>query len=240
MVFELLTSDLLFFAEEDKKWGKYSRDDDQLAQMMELLGDFPWTRKWGGRYSKDFFNAQGSFQLSFILGSICACLIRVGVDETFSYSLGALRRVAKLRPWSLRAVLMQKYDYPQEQAEKLRDFILPMLALDPHDRSSAAELAKHPWLDDPDAAPPYAADRVSASDEFYKVEDQRLAQVLHALQTVSLQKQQKQKQQQPQQIQIDTPLQSSPRPEDDTPTEPATPHLSTGGAGLHRNVMASA
>lgn len=76
MVFELLTSDLLFFAEEDKKWGKYSRDDDQLAQMMELLGDFPWTRKWGGRYSKDFFNAQGSFGLFFILAPIGPCLIR--------------------------------------------------------------------------------------------------------------------------------------------------------------------
>lgn len=89
---------------------------------------------------------------------------------------------------------MQKYDYPQEQAEKLRDFILPMLALDPNDRPSAAELANHPWLDDMNAAPPYAADRVLASDDFYKVEDARLAQVLQALHTVSLQQQQQQQQ----------------------------------------------
>lgn len=123
---------------------------------------------------------------------------------------------------------MQKYDYPQEQAEKLRDFLHPMLSLDPNERWSAAELAKHPWLNDPEAAPPYAADRVSASDEFYKVEDQRLAQVLHALQTVSTQKQQKQKQQQQQQqqpTQIDAQLQNGPRSEHDTPAELATTHF---------------
>lgn len=143
--------------------------------------------------------------------------------------------MAKLRPWSLRAVLTQKYDYPPEQAEKLRDFILPMLALDPNARSSAAALAKHPWLDDPDAAPPYAADRVSASDEFYKVEDQRLAQVLQALHTVSLEKQQ----QKQQRSQPNTQLHNTHRPEDDRPVESAT-SSSTGGAGLHGSVMASA
>lgn len=94
--------------------------------------------------------------------------------------------MAKLRPWSLKAVLMQKYDYPQDQAEKLRDFMLPMLALDPNDRPSAAELAKHPWLDDSDAAPPYAADRVSTTDDFYQVDDARLTEVLQALQAVTI------------------------------------------------------
>jgi serine/threonine protein kinase len=100
---------------------------------------------------------------------------------------GGLRRVAKLRPWSLKAVLMQKYDYPQNQAEKLRDFVLPMLSLDPNDRPSAGELAKHPWLDDSDAAPPYAADRVSAADDFYHVDDARLTEVLRALHAVTIQ-----------------------------------------------------
>jgi len=95
--------------------------------------------------------------------------------------------VAKLRPWGLKSVLTQKYDYPQEQAVKLRDFMLPMLALDPSDRPSAAELAKHPWLSDPDAAPPYAADRVSTTDDFYQVDDARLMEVLQALQVVSIQ-----------------------------------------------------
>lgn len=101
--------------------------------------------------------------------------------------IGGLRRVAKLRPWGLKAVLTQKYDYPQEQAVKLRDFMLPMLALDPNDRPSAAELAKHPWLSDPGAAPPYAADRVSTTDDFYQVDDARLMEVLQALQAVSIQ-----------------------------------------------------
>jgi serine/threonine protein kinase len=51
---------------------------------------------------------------------------------------------------------MQKYDYPLHQATALRDFMLPMLALDPDDRPSAGELSRHPWLDMEDAAPPYA------------------------------------------------------------------------------------
>jgi serine/threonine protein kinase len=51
---------------------------------------------------------------------------------------------------------MQKYDYPLHQATALRDFMLPMMALDPDDRPSAGELSRHPWLDMEDAAPPYA------------------------------------------------------------------------------------
>lgn len=160
MVFELLTSDLLFAAEE--KVGHYTRDDDQLAQMIELLGDFPWSRKFGGERGRQFFTSQGH-----------------------------LRRVApsKLRPWSLRAVLIQKYDYPAEQADKLCDFVLPMLALDPDERPSAAELAEHPWLDDPKAAPPYMAGRAAtgAGDDFVQVDDARLTQVLQALKAVSVQ-----------------------------------------------------
>ena len=56
-MFELLTSDLLFAAEE--KVGHYTRDDDQLAQMIELLGDFPWSRKFGGERGRQFFTSQG-------------------------------------------------------------------------------------------------------------------------------------------------------------------------------------
>lgn len=62
-MFELLTSDLLFAAEE--KVGHYTRDDDQLAQMIELLGDFPYSRKLGGERGRQFFTSQGQLPLSF-------------------------------------------------------------------------------------------------------------------------------------------------------------------------------
>lgn len=123
--------------------------------------------------------------------------------------IGNLRRIAKLRPWSLRSVLMQKYDYPPEQADKLRDFLGPMLALDPQDRPSAGELAKHPWLDDPNAAPPYTKDYAAPSvvpgsslgmsglsgigdgnvlggGTSAPVDDERLNQVLQVLKAVEL------------------------------------------------------
>ena len=31
-----------------------------MAQIIELLGDFPWSRKFGGRYGKDLFNSHGT------------------------------------------------------------------------------------------------------------------------------------------------------------------------------------
>lgn len=86
-------------------------------------------------------------------------------------------------------MLIQKYDYPAEQADKLCDFVLPMLSLNPDERPSAAELAGHPWLDDAAAAPPYMAGRAAtgAGDDFYQVDDARLTQVLQALKAVSVQ-----------------------------------------------------
>jgi len=38
MVFELITGDFLF---EPRKGPNYTKTDDQLAQMMELLGPMP-------------------------------------------------------------------------------------------------------------------------------------------------------------------------------------------------------
>ena len=60
MVFELLTGDLLFDPHKSSKakTGKaaYTRDDDHLAQMIELLGSFPKKVAVKGKYSRDFFN----------------------------------------------------------------------------------------------------------------------------------------------------------------------------------------
>jgi serine/threonine protein kinase len=120
----------------------------------------------------------------------------------FCAYLGSLRRIAKLRPWNLRSVLTQKYDYPVVQADKLRDFLIPMLALDPAERPSAGELAKHPWLDDRDAAPPYAknllmekgldlttrmnnAGRPGCPDGTL-VDDEKLIQVLQSIKALEL------------------------------------------------------
>lgn len=46
----------------------------------------------------------------------------------------------------LDIVLQQKYKLPQEEAEALCDFLLPMLSFDSHSRASAAQMLDHPWL----------------------------------------------------------------------------------------------
>ena len=56
-MFELLTSDFLFAPEP--KEHRYTKDDDHMAQIIELLGDLPPHRKFGGKWSRDIFNSNG-------------------------------------------------------------------------------------------------------------------------------------------------------------------------------------
>jgi serine/threonine-protein kinase SRPK3 len=56
MTFELLTGDYLF----DPKGGKkFSKDDDHVAQIIELLGGFPRHLALAGKYSSAVFNRRG-------------------------------------------------------------------------------------------------------------------------------------------------------------------------------------
>lgn len=56
-IFELLTGgDYLF---DPQSGAKYSKDDDHIAQIMELVGDFPKVIAQGGKYSQEFFNRKG-------------------------------------------------------------------------------------------------------------------------------------------------------------------------------------
>ncbi|KAG1670927.1 SRSF protein kinase 2 [Nymphon striatum] len=53
MAFELATGDYLF---EPHSGDNYSRDEDHLAHIIELLGEIPRHIAFGGKYSKEFFN----------------------------------------------------------------------------------------------------------------------------------------------------------------------------------------
>ena len=56
--FELLTGgDYLF---DPASGSRYSKDDDHIAQIIELMGDFPKTLAFSGKYSPDFFNRKGT------------------------------------------------------------------------------------------------------------------------------------------------------------------------------------
>lgn len=114
MAFELATGDYLF---EPHSGEDYSRDEDHIALIIELLGMVPRKLIIAGKYSKDFFTKKGD-----------------------------LKHITKLKPWGLLEVLLDKYEWSREDAETFADFLLPMLELIPEKRATAAECLRHPWL----------------------------------------------------------------------------------------------
>ncbi|XP_053572530.1 SRSF protein kinase 2 isoform X4 [Bombina bombina] len=114
MAFELATGDYLF---EPHSGEDYSRDEDHIAHIIELLGNIPRHFALSGKYSREFFNRRGE-----------------------------LRHITKLKPWSLFDVLVEKYGWPHEDAAQFTDFLTPMLEMVPEKRASAGECLRHPWL----------------------------------------------------------------------------------------------
>ncbi|GCB66438.1 SRSF protein kinase 1-like isoform X2 [Scyliorhinus torazame] len=114
MAFELATGDYLF---EPHSGEDYSRDEDHIALIIELLGKMPRKLILAGKYSKEFFTKKGE-----------------------------LRHITKLKPWGLYEVLVEKYEWPQEEAATFTEFLLPMLELIPEKRATAAECLRHAWL----------------------------------------------------------------------------------------------
>jgi hypothetical protein len=58
MIFELATGDYLF---EPHSGDNYSRDEDHIAHVIELLGSIPKNVALGGKFSREFFNKRGEF-----------------------------------------------------------------------------------------------------------------------------------------------------------------------------------
>lgn len=59
MAFELATGDFLF---DPKQTNQFSRDEDHLAHIIELLGDIPMNLIEQGRHAKKFFTKKGKFK----------------------------------------------------------------------------------------------------------------------------------------------------------------------------------
>lgn len=68
------------------------------------------------------------------------------LDFNCVLSVGDLKHITKLKPWGLLGVLMDKYEWPREEAEIFADFLIPMLELLPEKRATAADCLRHPWL----------------------------------------------------------------------------------------------
>ncbi|TRY72837.1 hypothetical protein DNTS_009528 [Danionella cerebrum] len=114
MAFELATGDYLF---EPHSGEDYTRDEDHIAHIVELLGPIPPHFALSGRYSREYFNRRGE-----------------------------LRHISNLKPWALFEVLLEKYEWPLDQAAQFSDFLLTMLDFLPENRATAAECLQHPWI----------------------------------------------------------------------------------------------
>nr|QBW95803.1 sucrose non-fermenting 1-related protein kinase 2.8 [Oxytropis ochrocephala] len=121
--FEIATGDVLF---DPHSGDNYDRDEvsalvwtskDHLALMMELLGMMPRKIALGGRYSRDYFNRYGD-----------------------------LRHIRRLRFWPINKVLMEKYDFSEQDATDMANFLTPLLDFVPEKRPTAAQCLNHPWM----------------------------------------------------------------------------------------------
>ncbi|GLT93454.1 hypothetical protein SLE2022_112470 [Rubroshorea leprosula] len=95
----------------------FDRDEDHVALMMELLGMMPRKIALGGRYSRDFFNRYGD-----------------------------LRHIRRLRFWPMNKVLIEKYEFSEQDANDMANFLVPILDFIPEKRPTAAQCLLHPWI----------------------------------------------------------------------------------------------
>ncbi|KAI8636667.1 kinase-like domain-containing protein [Parasitella parasitica] len=114
MIFELLTGEFLF---DPRAGTKYNKDDDHLAQMLELMRSVPKLLISGGEFSREFFDR-----------------------------VGKLKHIKKLRYRRLRDVLHDTFLVPPEEADAASIFLLPMLEMDMTKRASASQMLESPWL----------------------------------------------------------------------------------------------
>ncbi|EJD75629.1 CMGC/SRPK protein kinase, variant 2 [Loa loa] len=146
MAFELATGDYLF---EPHSGDTYSRDEDHLAHIIELLGTIsPRVYKKGAHW-REFFDKHGR-----------------------------LLHIHQLKPWSLVEVLTQKYDWPIESAGQFASFLIPMLAFDQDERATARQCLQHDWLKPNGGKPLRTVEKRQAQVSLQKQQEQELPPIL--------------------------------------------------------------
>ncbi|NXS94987.1 SRPK kinase, partial [Jacana jacana] len=114
LAFEMATGECLF----DPQPGKYfSRDDDHVARIIEVLGRIPPQIALSWNKSTKFFSRPG-----------------------------ALLRISRLSPRSLHSILADRHKWTKDQVTPFTAFLLPALQYSPQRRATAAQCLQHPWL----------------------------------------------------------------------------------------------
>ncbi|KAG5460466.1 MAG: hypothetical protein BJ554DRAFT_7483 [Olpidium bornovanus] len=108
-----------------------------MAQIVELLGKYPKKLALSGDFSSQIFNSRAP--------TCQPCLSR---------GTGELRNITKLRYWSLRDVLVQKYSFSKQDATEVASFLLPMLEYDPRKRATPQQMLAHAWIAKSEHPPP--------------------------------------------------------------------------------------
>uniref|UniRef100_A0A8B9QJY0 non-specific serine/threonine protein kinase n=1 Tax=Apteryx owenii TaxID=8824 RepID=A0A8B9QJY0_APTOW len=117
LAFEMATGECLF----DPRPGKYfSRDDDHVARIIELLGRIPPQIALSWKKSTKFFSRPG-----------------------------ALLRISRLLPRSLCSVLVERHNWTRAGVAPFVSFLLPTLEYAPEKRATAAQCLQHAWLSSP-------------------------------------------------------------------------------------------
>ncbi|XP_030812640.1 SRSF protein kinase 3-like [Camarhynchus parvulus] len=117
LAFEMATGECLF----DPQPGKYfSRDDDHVARIIELLGRIPPQIVFSWNKSTKFFSRPG-----------------------------ALLRLSRLFPRSLPGILADRHGWTPQDAAAFSAFLLPALHYAPERRASAAQSLRHAWISAP-------------------------------------------------------------------------------------------
>jgi serine/threonine-protein kinase SRPK3 len=114
IVFELITGDLLFDPHAGKSW---DREEDHLAMICELLGNFPRNVSQTGTRASEYFTRKGE-----------------------------LRHIHHLKYWHLQDVLRDKYKLSDYDSVEIANFLESALEINPEKRATALQCLKHPWL----------------------------------------------------------------------------------------------
>ncbi|KAM5148040.1 SRSF protein kinase 3-like [Mantella aurantiaca] len=114
MAYEMATSYYLF---EPQAGENFTRNDDHIACMIELLGRIPPKITFSGKNSSTFFNKQGH-----------------------------LLRIPYLYPCGLYDTLVSRHKWQKNEALIFASFLLPMLDYSPEKRATAEKCLQHPWL----------------------------------------------------------------------------------------------
>ncbi|KAG0621569.1 hypothetical protein M758_3G030700 [Ceratodon purpureus] len=115
LIFELATGSILF----DPRTGgsDYNRDEDHLAQIIEILGPIPKDLVSKGIHSDEYLTKDGN-----------------------------LKRRKPRGHCPLYKLLVSEYRFNEKDAKELAKFLLPLLELSPNKRPSASQCLHHPWL----------------------------------------------------------------------------------------------